>query len=252
MSNKNSYYKGDSPTEVIGIVGGFGSYATLDFFERLLNAFPAEKEWERPRILIDNYCTLPSRVRGILYNENKEKIVEGLTNSIRNLMNAGATEIVVTCNTAHYFLKDVFVNLPESEKVVINIIDELAIYLNESNIQEVSLIATEGTILSEIYSKSFEKYNIKINTPSEDEFYKMRDLIEVVKQNMDITDEIKKRFIDLIKEQKNTSVILGCTEFPVLFRYVKDDIKKENLTIYDPLEVAIIKIKNKMDSAYNF
>lgn len=252
MSNKNRYYKGDLPTDVIGIVGGFGSYATLDFFERLLNAFPAEKEWERPRILIDNYCTLPSRVRGVLYNENKEKIVEGLTNSIRNLMNAGATEIIVTCNTAHYFLKEVFVNLPESEKVVINIIDELAIYLNEANIQEVSLIATEGTILSEIYSKSFEKYNIKINTPSEDEFYKMRDLIEVVKQNMDVTDEIKKRFIDLIKEQKNTSVILGCTEFPVLFKYVKDDIKKENLTIYDPLEVAIIKIKNKMDSTNNF
>lgn len=248
MSKKKGYDKNDLPTEVIGIVGGFGSYATLDFFERLLEAFPAEKEWERPRILIDNYCTLPSRVRGILYNENKEKIIEGLTNSIKNLINAGATEIIVTCNTAHYFLNDVFVNFPESEKVVINIIEELAIYLYENNVHEVSLIATEGTILSNIYSKTFEKYNIKINTPSEDEFYKMRNLIEVVKQNIEITDEIKKSFVDLIKEQKTKSVILGCTEFPVLFKYVKEDIKKENFTIYDPLEVAIIKIKNNMES----
>lgn len=247
MSKSNIYIKDDIPKEVIGIVGGFGSYATLDFFERLLKAFPAEKEWERPRILIDNYCTLPSRVRGILYDENTDEIVEGLTNSIKNLMNAGATKIIVTCNTAHYFLDDVFVKFPESEKVVMNIIEELAIYLDEINIHEVSLIATEGTILSEIYPNTFEKYDIKINTPSEEEFYKMRELIEVIKQNKEVTHEIKKNFIDLLKGQKNTSVILGCTEFPALFNYVKEDIKTENLTIYDPLEVAILTIKNRMD-----
>ena len=97
--SKNIYDKENIPKEVIGVVGGFGSYATLDFFERLLEAFPAEKEWERPRILIDNYCTLPSRVRGILYNENKEEIIDGLVNSIKNLMGAGATKIIITCNT---------------------------------------------------------------------------------------------------------------------------------------------------------
>ena len=48
--------------DVIGILGGMGSYATLHFFEAILNAFPAEKEWDRPRVLIDNRCTMPSRV----------------------------------------------------------------------------------------------------------------------------------------------------------------------------------------------
>ena len=28
---------------VIGIIGGMGSYATIDFFRRLVDAFPAEK-----------------------------------------------------------------------------------------------------------------------------------------------------------------------------------------------------------------
>ena len=46
---------------VIGIVGGMGSYATLHFFQKLLEATPAEKEWDRPRIIIDNRCTMPSR-----------------------------------------------------------------------------------------------------------------------------------------------------------------------------------------------
>ena len=245
MSKQDIYNKETLPSEVIGIVGGFGSYATLDFFERLLNSFPAEKEWERPRILIDNYCTLPSRVRGILYHENEDEIIEGLTNSIRNLMMSGATKIIITCNTAHYYLKDVYLNLPESNEIIVNIIEELALELNENNIKEVSLIATEGTILSKIYHDAFKKYNIKINAPSEEDYYKMRDLIEIVKQNKKITSSIKNDFIKLITEQKDNSVILGCTEFPVLFKYVKEDIKKENITIYDPLETAILKIKNQ-------
>ena len=55
----------------IGILGGMGSYATVDLFRRLVDAFPAEKEWDRPRIIIDNNCTMPSRVRAILYNEKR-------------------------------------------------------------------------------------------------------------------------------------------------------------------------------------
>lgn len=45
---------------VLGIIGGMGSYATLSFYKKVLDGFSAEKEWERPRIIIDNYYTLPS------------------------------------------------------------------------------------------------------------------------------------------------------------------------------------------------
>ena len=237
------YDKNNIPAEVIGVVGGFGSYATLNFFNRLLESFPAEKEWDRPRILIDNYCTLPSRVRGILYHENEEEIINGLASSIKNLINAGATRIIITCNTAHYYLNDVYDILPESEKYVINIIEELAIQLNKNNIREISLMASEGTILSKIYQKTFENYNIKINVPNEEEFFKIRNLIEIVKQNKEVNKKGKGNFINLLKEQKNDSIILGCTEFPILYQYVKEDIEKENITIYDPLESSILKIK---------
>ena len=237
------YDKNNIPAEVIGVVGGFGSYATLNFFNRLLESFPAEKEWDRPRILIDNYCTLPSRVRGILYHENEEEIINGLASSIKNQINAGATSIIITCNTAHYYLNDVYDILPESEKYVINIIEELAIQLNKNNIREISLMASEGTILSKIYQKTFENYNIKINVPNEEEFFKIRNLIEIVKQNKEVNKKVKGNFINLLKEQKNDSIILGCTEFPILYQYVKEDIEKENITIYDPLESSILKIK---------
>ena len=55
---------------VIGVLGGMGTYATINLFNQYAEMFPAEKEWERPRIIIDNRCTMPSRVRAYLYDEN--------------------------------------------------------------------------------------------------------------------------------------------------------------------------------------
>ena len=66
---------------VVGILGGMGTYATVDFFKRLADSFPAEKEWERPRMIIDNHCTMPSRVRALLYREKRKELVDDLVGS---------------------------------------------------------------------------------------------------------------------------------------------------------------------------
>ena len=71
--------------KTIGILGGMGSYATADFFKRLIDAFPAEKEWDRPRILIDNNCVMPSRVRAILYNEKVDELILQMSQSVIRL-----------------------------------------------------------------------------------------------------------------------------------------------------------------------
>ncbi|MCQ2546161.1 MAG: amino acid racemase [Clostridia bacterium] len=235
MANKMDDY-------VIGIVGGMGSYATSSFFERVLDSFPAEKEWERPRIIIDNKCTMPSRVRALLYNENYELLVEELTSSVKGLLDMGATRIVLACNTSHCFLPEVLENVPEAEDKVVNIIEACARAIKDDNRESVFLLATEGTILSKIYEKTFEKYGISCDAPGEEDFSILRDFIEAIKQK-NITDEIKQSFIDYVNNVPNDGVILGCTELPIMYAALgdrKDQIEKK---IYDPLDAAISEIK---------
>ena len=110
----------------VGIVGGMGSYATVDFFRRIVDAFPAQKEWERPRILIDNYCTMPSRVRAIIYGERRNELVDDLCSSVKYLLNAGAEKIIFACNTSHVFIPEVIAKIPECAENIINIIDSCA------------------------------------------------------------------------------------------------------------------------------
>lgn len=97
----------------IGIMGGFGSYATLDAFGRLLDAFPAAKEWDRPRVIIDNYCTIPSRVRAILYDENVDEVVCKMSESAAMLLRFGCTHIMMACGTAYVFAPRIIERVPQ-------------------------------------------------------------------------------------------------------------------------------------------
>ena len=223
--------------DVIGVLGGMGSYATLHFFEALLKAFPAQKEWERPRILIDNRCTMPSRVRAVLEGYQYDRLVAELTDSVSSLLRAGATKIILACNTSHCFLPDIYRNLPEAEGKIVSIIDACCRTIAEAGEKDVSLIASEGTIQSGVFAKGLAPYGISVRSPENEQYLLQRELIEAVKQDQ-ITDATVEKFISLVKSFSGEALILGCTEFPVLFSRVPDG-SLNGIRIYDPLLCAI-------------
>lgn len=115
---------------------GVGTNATVSFFEQWAKVFPAEKEWDRPRIIIDNNCTIPSRVRALLYNENVELLVEQMTDSIKLLIQAGVTRILIACNTAHVFLDKIYEKFPLAKDYIVDIIDECAAHLQKQGVKK--------------------------------------------------------------------------------------------------------------------
>lgn len=227
-------------SETIGIVGGMGSYATLDFFRRILEAFPAEKEWDRPRVIIDNRCTMPSRVRAILYREETSAVINELASTVRGLLGCGADHLIFACNTSHAFLRDVFRLVPEAEHKTVHIIDTLARRLHGAGIRSAYLIASEGTLQSNIYQQSFDRYGIQLNVPDPESWVQLREFIEIVKQGQ-VSPWEKERFREFCTEIPDGHIILGCTEFPVLLPAGRLDGGK---TLWDPLDSAIDHIKS--------
>lgn len=223
--------------DVIGVLGGMGSYATLHFFEALLKAFPAQKEWDRPRILIDNRCTMPSRVRAVLEGYAYDRLVAELTDSVSSLLRAGATKIILACNTSHCFLPDIYRSLPEAEGKIVSIIDACCDRIAAAGEKEVSLIASEGTIQSGVFARGLAPYGITVRSPENEQYLMQRTLIEAVKQDQ-ITDETLRQFVALVSSFSGEALILGCTEFPVLFSRVPAGTFA-GIRVYDPLLCAI-------------
>lgn len=221
----------------IGILGGMGTYATLHLFQRYVAMFPAEKEWERPRIIIDNNCTMPSRVRAFIYGEKKKELVSEMAGSISLLMSGGVKRIILACNTSHIFLDDVYKIIPEAKGKVVNIVDVCVKELIARKVKNVYLLATEGTILSGVYQKKLEAVGIQCTSPSEDDFTDIRYCIEAVKQNS-YDQSVKRLFSEMVN--RSNACILGCTELPILYDMYRDLIKAE--CIYDPLEMALNQV----------
>lgn len=230
---------------VIGVLGGMGTYATIHLFKQYAEIFPAEKEWDRPRIIIDNRCTMPSRVRAFLYHENVEKLIDEMTHSIESLLKMGgkAVRIILACNTSHLFLPRIFERVPEAREAVVNIIDSCVNRVSSENENKVYLLGSEGTIESGIYQKAFIEKNIKCIIPEKDQYGYLRDCIEAVKQNK-YSDEVKTTFQNLMCAHK-TPVILGCTELPILYEKYKGDIDK---SVYDPLLITLENLKGEYES----
>lgn len=223
--------------DVIGVLGGMGSYATLHFFQELLDAFPAQKEWDRPRILIDNRCTMPSRVLAVLEGVKYEQLVEELCDSVRSLLRAGATRLILACNTSHCFLPDIYQKVPEAQGKIISIIDACCAEIAAAGEKHISLIASEGTIQSEVFHKALQTRGITVSVPATQQYLKQRELIEAVKQNQ-ITQKTMEDFANLVKSFSGEALILGCTEFPVLFSRLPQGAL-EGIRVYDPLRSAV-------------
>ena len=227
---------------VIGIVGGMGPCATVDLFRRLVEAFPTKKDWEKPHIIVDSRSTIPSRVRAVLYDEKKEEVIECLATSIRHLMNMGAQKIIVGCHTAHIFLPEALKRVSGSEKYVLDITRFSVNYCIDKGYKEIRLLASEGTVQTEIYTNIFANAGIRIVNPTEDELIDIREFIEVVKQNI-ITKESVELFNKIITKD-TCPILLGCSELPVLYAYcINRGVNFDN-DIIDPFQNVIDYLVN--------
>ena len=231
---------------VICVLGGMGTFATINLFRLYAEIFPAEKEWERPRIIIDNRCTMPSRVKAFLYHENVDKLLDEMTDSIDQFLRipkkGERVRIILDCNTSHLFLPKIFEKIPKAKKSVVNLIDSCVNQIFKDNIKEVYLLGTEGTIESEVYQKALTQKGIACRVPKKNQYLLLRECIEAVKQN-NYTGKIKNTFEKLINEY-DMPVILGCTELPILYDRYKDNIQNN---IYDPIQIVFRLLKKEYD-----
>lgn len=219
---------------VIGILGGMGSYSTLHFFEAIIDAYDVEKEWHRPRIIIDNHCTLPSRTLAILRGERRQELVDGMTESFRGLLRYDPDVTCMPCNTAHCFLPEVRERLGETDPRVLDMIGVVAEGAAGIGADEVFLLATEGTIAAKVYDQYCDEKNVRVRAADDAQQVEIRRYIEQVKQKRGIDAAGFTRFVDSLGD---IPVVLGCTELSVIY-----DGSAET-AVLDPVAMMIERIR---------
>lgn len=219
-----------------GVIGGMGSKATSEFFERVVESTKAEKDQDHLNLLISNHATLPDRTEVIIGNR-PEDFLKSIKRDFEILEFAGVTDLAIPCNSAHFFYDDM--QAMTSIKII-NMVEEAVkkIHQEHGSGIKVGLLATDGTVRSGVYNKVCEKYGIELAVP---DLKSQRGIMSVIYNNikghMDLDSTLLEELIErLIYEQECKSVIIGCTELSCV--NVREALR---VYIYDAMDILVDK-----------
>jgi len=191
----------------LGILGGMGPLATCQLYYNIIKSTSAQKDQDYIDMVILNACYIPDRTAAILYGG--ESPLPYLLDALKTLENAGCDVIAIPCNTSHYY----FDEIQNSCKVkILNMIDLTAEKLENLGITQTYLMATEGTIKTGVYQRYFDKRNIKIIPPIDEEIREMMRVIYEIKAGQN-PDSGK---LEEIAQYYDKLTVLGCTELSTL------------------------------------
>ncbi len=214
---------------MIGILGGMGTRAGLDFCNKLAMLNRGKIDQEYPLFMLYNKSNIPGRPTSISVHAasssdilgrpkdlNKyNKVLKSLTEGCISLQKSNCKFIVIPCNTAHYWYDDL------QKKIIIPIINmPKEVYLhakkNCKKKSKIGLLATAGTLKTGVYNRFFDKNFSLINPKKSLQKSSVNKAIKYVKMGKikDAEKAIKPAVNYLIK-MKCKKIVLGCTELPI-------------------------------------
>jgi len=234
---------------MIGILGGMGTQAGLDFCNKLAILYRGKIDQDYPLFLLYNKSNIPGRPESIGIHtgkmsgkvnnkKNKKKylsVLKSLNNGCKLLKKSKCKFIVIPCNTAHYWYEDLQkkIKLP-----IINMPKEVFVYTKKKCKQNssIGLLATEGTLKTGVYNKFFDKDFNLIFPNKVIQNSSVNKAIKLVKMGkVKLASKVIKPAIDYLIKKKCKKIILGCTELPIaIFAFKSFKSIKSSKIFLDP------------------
>ena len=217
---------------MIGILGGMGTQAGLDFCSKLAKLNRGKADQKYPVFLLYNKANIPDRKENLKRYKN---VLNSLVKGCKFLQDNKCKFISIPCNTAHHWYKD----LKKKIKIPILNMPEI-VYSNIKNNckknTKIGLLATDATIKVGIYSQYLNKKFNLILPPKNLQIRNVNKSIKLVK--MGRTKEAEKAIkpaVNYLIKKRCKKIILGCTELPIaIFAYKSFKKAKLSKTFLDP------------------
>ncbi|MEI6171598.1 MAG: amino acid racemase [bacterium] len=214
-------------SKVVGVIGGMGPAATVEYLARLVRATPAKRDSDHLRVLVDSDPTIPSRTDAILHGGPDP--APRLRAIARGLEHAAAEVLAMPCNTAQAYLESV------REAVSIPVLDMLAETADHVNVGCVGLLATEAAIRTGLYLRALGSRRITVVVPRAADQAEVACLIAAVKAGRAL-EELRERLHRVtahLRDEGASGLLVGCTEISLLHD------EGETLPVVDALDCLV-------------
>jgi aspartate racemase len=201
--------------KVLGVLGGMGPLATVDFLRKLIEETPAARDRDHLPVIAYSVPQIPERPAAII--GDGESPLPALLEGIRTLKTAGAVAIAIPCNTAHYWYDDM---VREGGLPVLHIADTALAELATRRItgKTIGLIATKGTLAAGFFQQRLTARGFQYITNSDadiDEIV-LPAILHVKRNELDAAAALVEIAVGKLIDAGANGVILACTETPVV------------------------------------
>jgi len=203
---------------IVGILGGMGPLATVDFMRKVVAHTPSRTDQDHVPVVIASIPQIPDRTAA--FKGTGPSPLEALVCSGRRLIEAGAELIVMPCNTAHLWYSDIQRALGTP---MLHIVDAALadVWKAKGRHTRVGLLATEATVASGLYEQraavTAERHQLEWILPTDFEMQawiapailgvKAGDTAEASNYLVQASNALVERGASLI--------VMGCTEIPL-------------------------------------
>jgi len=194
--------------------------------------------------VVEQNPQIPDRTANLLNDETDPTMAMYAT--CKRLESAGANAIAIPCNTAHAFVERI---QPHLRVPIVNMLTETveAIVQRYGAGKTVGLLATSGTIKSQVYHEAARRAGLQIITPGvEYQALVMESIYGDHGIKAGFTDGICKDQLLIAAEHLcdlgADVLILGCTELPLVLKHSESYmIKNYEVALVDPTTILALK-----------
>lgn len=204
-----------TPTpRLLGVLGGMGPLATVDFLAKLVAETPATRDQEHIPYIAWGVPQIPERPAAILCHG--ESPLPQMLRGIAALKQAGATVVAIACNTAHYWHDDL---VREGGLPILHIADAVCDMLTERGITagKVGLLGTDGTIKAGFFQQRFAARGLDcvISSRADQERLVLPAIAAVKANDLPLAHGLAVDAVARLLDCGAQAVVLACTETPL-------------------------------------
>ena len=210
---------------LVGVLGGMGPLATVDFMRKMLDATPARCDQEHVPALVCSIPQIPDRTKA--FQGRGDSPLPALLACAERLKAGGASLIVMPCNTAHLWFDEI---QSHSGMAMLHIVDvaldaafEVAAdTAGAAGNPRIGLLATTATIASALYTSRNgpppRRQPADWVLPSEAEItqWVTPGIAAVKAGRLQEGESLLRRAAAALHARGATSLVLGCTEIPLV------------------------------------
>ncbi|EFN7460891.1 TPA: amino acid racemase [Escherichia coli] len=197
---------------LIGVLGGMGPAATVDLFNKFVTFTAAQCDQEHIPLIISSIPDIPDRTDALMHHGRSPLPV--MRDYMHKLEDAGAECIVIPCNTAHYWFKE----LKDACHIdILSIVETTNNEVRACGKNRIGLLATNATLYMGLYQKGIESLGFTCVSPDADGQKKVMESIYSLKAgNIAHAQKLMNEQAEILFSRGAEILVLGCTEIPVI------------------------------------